>query len=202
MMPVQTSETRASVVPFAPKGSPVSTMKTDDAGQHVIALVQKASDMAKADCQRAMDLANRVSSELRAAEEKARAFEKEANYFRDRAARAEEWLARIESESSRRSFKTNSRSPLARLPGATRPPQGNNIGRIHRAKHGDSSANDDAQFALADSRNSITLARSSAAASPPYGFMLLPGTTSSGFAMKRSSFSLSQIKSAPFMALE
>jgi hypothetical protein len=45
-----------------------------------------------------MDLANRVSSELRAAEERARAFEEEANYFRDRAARAEEWLARIGSE--------------------------------------------------------------------------------------------------------
>jgi hypothetical protein len=30
----------------------------------------------------------------------------------------------------------------------------------------------------------------------------VPGTTSSGFAMKRSSFSLSHTKSAPFMALE
>jgi hypothetical protein len=32
------------------------------------------------------------------------------------------------------------------------------------------------------------LVRSSADASPPYGFMLLPRTTSSGFAMKLSSF--------------
>jgi hypothetical protein len=98
-MPAQTSETPASVVAFAPKkGSPRSTMMADDAGQHVVALVQKASDMAKADCQRAMDLANRASSELRAAEERARAFEEEANYFRNRAARAEQWLALIESE--------------------------------------------------------------------------------------------------------
>jgi hypothetical protein len=98
MMPVQTSETRA-VVAFGPKkGWPDSTVITDDAGQHVIALVQKASDMAKADCQRAIDLVNHVSSELRAAEERARAFEEEAKYFRDRAARAEEWLARIEGE--------------------------------------------------------------------------------------------------------
>ena len=98
MMPVQTSETRA-VVAFGPKkGWPDSTVITDDAGQHVIALVQKASDMAKADCQRAMDLANRANSERRAAEERARAFEQEANYFRNRAARAEQWLALIESE--------------------------------------------------------------------------------------------------------
>jgi hypothetical protein len=73
-------------------------MVADDAGQHIVALVQKASDMANADCQRAMDLAQRVSSELRAAEERAREFEAEANYFRDRAARAEEWLVRIEGE--------------------------------------------------------------------------------------------------------
>src|SRR5262249_14688159 len=59
-----------------------------------------------------------------------------------------------------------------------------------------------AQLAVGDSKNTITLARSSADVSPPYGFMLLPGTTSSGFAMKRSSFSLSHTKSAPFMALE
>ena len=99
MMPVQTSETQGSVVAFAPKKSQQgSTMTTDDAGQHVIALVQKASDMAKADCQRAMDLANRANSERRAAEERARAFEEEANYFRNRAARAEQWLALIESE--------------------------------------------------------------------------------------------------------
>ena len=95
MMPVQTNETRAAV---AAKKVPQDTIVADDAGQHVVALVQKASDMAKADCERAMDLANRASSELRAAEERARAFEQEANYFRDRAARAEQWLALIERE--------------------------------------------------------------------------------------------------------
>jgi hypothetical protein len=37
MMRAQTSETRASVVAFAPKkGPPDATMMTDDAGQHVI----------------------------------------------------------------------------------------------------------------------------------------------------------------------
>jgi hypothetical protein len=98
-MRVQTVETPASVIALAPKKGPSdATMVADDAGQHIVALVQKASDMAKADCQRAMDLAHRVSSELRAAEERAREFEAEANYFRDRAARAEEWLVRIESE--------------------------------------------------------------------------------------------------------
>jgi hypothetical protein len=99
MMRVQADETSTSVIAFGPKkGPPDATMVADDAGQHIVALVQKASDMAKEDCQRAMDLAHRVSSELRAAEERAREFEAEAKYFRDRASCAEEWLVRIQSE--------------------------------------------------------------------------------------------------------
>ena len=43
---------------------------------------------------------------------------------------------------------------------------------------------------------------SSLEARPAYGFMLLPGTTSSGFAMKRSSFCSSQTKPASFIAPE
>ena len=98
-MRVQKGETTSSVVAFAPKkGPPDPSIAADDAGEHIIALVQQASNTARAECQQAMDLAHRVSSELRAAEERARAFEEEANYFRDRAARAEEWLVRIESE--------------------------------------------------------------------------------------------------------
>ena len=58
------------------------------------------------------------------------------------------------------------------------------------------------QSGVRDCKKAINLVRSSADASPPYGFMLLPGTTSSGFAMKLSSFSLSHTKSAPFIALE
>ena len=55
---------------------------------------------------------------------------------------------------------------------------------------------------VSDCKKAMTLALLSADASPPYGFMLLPGTISSGFAMKRSSFASFQTKSAPFIALE
>src|SRR6202047_68207 len=95
-MRVQTGETPASVIAFAPKkGSPDATMVADDAGRGIVALVQKAADLAREDCDRAMDLAHRLSSELRAAEERAREFEAQANYFRDRAAHAEDWLVRL-----------------------------------------------------------------------------------------------------------
>ena len=98
-MRVQAGETPASVIAFASKKPAAdTTMAADDAGHHIVGLLQKASDMAKAECQRALDLAHRVSSELRDAEERARKFEAEAHHFRDRAARTEEWLVRIERE--------------------------------------------------------------------------------------------------------
>jgi hypothetical protein len=59
-----------------------------------------------------------------------------------------------------------------------------------------------AQLPLLASRKAIILARSSAEVRPPYGFILLPGTTWSGLAMKRSSVALSHVKSASLMALE
>ena len=99
MMRVQADETSTSVIAFGPKkGPPDATMVADDAGRGIVARVQKAADLAKTDCNRAMDLAHRLSSELRAAEERAREFEAQANYFRDRAAHAEEWLVRIRRE--------------------------------------------------------------------------------------------------------
>src|SRR5262245_4273395 len=51
-------------------------------------------------------------------------------------------------------------------------------------------------------RKPMIFFRSSLDERPPYGFMLLPGTTSSGLAIKRSSFSSFQTKPASFMALE
>src|SRR4030081_1758448 len=79
MMRVQADETSTSVIAFEPKkGPPDATMVADDAGRGIVALVQKAADMAKADCDGAMDLAHSFSCDLRAAEERAREFEAEA----------------------------------------------------------------------------------------------------------------------------
>jgi hypothetical protein len=90
----------------AQKGAAKCYYGADDAGRGIVALVQKAADLAKADCNRAMNLAHRLSSELRAAEERAREFEAQANYFRDRAAHAEKWLVRIRREVEETFFET------------------------------------------------------------------------------------------------
>jgi hypothetical protein len=109
-MSVQSREPPDAVVKFAPKrGDARNSVPRDsnarenstpanDAGNGILALLHKAAESAKEDCARAMDLAHKLSFQLRAAEERARELEAEANHFRDRAATAENWLAVIHNE--------------------------------------------------------------------------------------------------------
>ena len=108
-MSVQRPE-RQAVVAFAPKKErPDATVVADDAGHAILTLLQKAADMAKEDCARAMDLAHKLSFQLRGAEEKLREFGEQAAHFRDRAVRAEDWLARIHNEIEQTFFQKNER---------------------------------------------------------------------------------------------
>jgi hypothetical protein len=93
-------EKPATIVPFAPmpKGQVERNIVVDDSGRAIVALLQKAAEMAKDDCARAMDLAHKLSFQLRAAEERARELEEGVAHFRDRATRAEAWLLRIHDE--------------------------------------------------------------------------------------------------------
>src|SRR5215467_11424741 len=92
---------------YAPdKGSYAS----DKAGT-IVPLLQRAADMAKEDCARAMDLAHKLSFQLRASEERLREAEAEAAHFRDRAARAEAWLVRIHNEVEQMFFPKRERDP-------------------------------------------------------------------------------------------
>src|SRR5215831_11796617 len=83
---------------FAPAKAPLGSPVLDEAGHAIIAMLQKAAEASKEECARAMDLAHRLSFELRAAEERARVAEAEAARFRDRATQAEGWLLRIRNE--------------------------------------------------------------------------------------------------------
>src|SRR5215831_894392 len=112
-MSADTPDKPAVIVPFAPisKGQPDATIVADDSGRAILALLQKASEMAKEDCSRAMDLAHKLSFQLRAAEERMREAEAEAAHYRDRAARAEQWLMRIHNEVEQTFFQKKERDP-------------------------------------------------------------------------------------------
>ena len=117
-MSVQTPERSNSVVEFAPKkGNQDAAMLADDAGHRIIALVQEAADVAKQGCERAMDLAHKLSSQLQAAEARTRELEAEVSHFRGRAERAEDWLANIHSHVEKTFFRPpgeKNESPLPR----------------------------------------------------------------------------------------
>ena len=90
------SQTEKSVIPFAPmdKGND----QLDKAGRSILNLLHKAAGVAEQNSQHALDIAQQLSHQLRAAEQRIADLEAEANGHRDRAERAEQWLHKVYSE--------------------------------------------------------------------------------------------------------
>jgi hypothetical protein len=105
-------EQAAQFVPTreSPEGDPV-----EKAGRALLAMLEKAAGVSNEKYEHATILAGRLASELRASENRIKELEAEVSHFRDRAARAEEWLQRISREIE--SKLTAPRDPL-RLAGA------------------------------------------------------------------------------------
>src|SRR5262245_41961232 len=70
----------------------------DAAGQAILKLLNKAAGAAEANSRQALETAQKLSSQLRAAEDRIAALEAELQLYRDRADRAEEWLSKISTE--------------------------------------------------------------------------------------------------------
>jgi hypothetical protein len=70
----------------------------DSAGQAILSLLHKAADVVEANSQQALETAQKLSSQLRAAEDRIGELEAELQLNRDRADRAEEWLNKISTE--------------------------------------------------------------------------------------------------------
>ena len=93
------ADTPEQVHKFVPKERPRSYGPlAEEAGEAIIAKIQKAAALSNENCDRAMKLAPKFSMQLRAAEERINQLEAEVELFRDRAARAECWLQTIQKE--------------------------------------------------------------------------------------------------------
>jgi len=91
--------TPEQIIEFTPKGGPRSHgTLVEEAGEAIIAKLQKAADLSNENCDRAMKLAHKLSMELRAAEDRINQLEAEVELLRDRAVRAERWLQTIQKE--------------------------------------------------------------------------------------------------------
>ena len=70
----------------------------DTAGQTILGLLHRAADAAEANNQRALEVAQKLSTKLRAAENRIKELEEGVRYYQDRADRAERWLRQIAAE--------------------------------------------------------------------------------------------------------
>jgi hypothetical protein len=93
------ADTPEQVLKFVPKERPRSYAPlVEEAGEAIIAKIQKAADLSNENCDRAMKLAHKLSMQLRAAEDRVNQLEAEVELLRDRAVRAERWLQTIQKE--------------------------------------------------------------------------------------------------------
>ena len=93
------ADTPEQVVKFAPRGQrPSDGTPVEEAGEAIVAKIQRAAELANENCDRAMTLAHKLSMELRAAEDRINQLEAEVELLRDRAVRAERWLQTIQKE--------------------------------------------------------------------------------------------------------
>ena len=93
------ADTPEQVLKFVPTERPRTYGPVvEEAGEAIIAKIQKAANLSNENCDRAMKLAHKLSMELRAAEDRINQLESEVQLFRERAARAEGWLQTIHKE--------------------------------------------------------------------------------------------------------
>jgi hypothetical protein len=70
----------------------------DSAGQAILKLLHKAAGAAEANSRRALETAQKLSSQLEATKDRIAELEAQIQFYRDKAERAEEWLSRISGE--------------------------------------------------------------------------------------------------------
>ncbi len=88
-----------SLLPFAPKNAPSNDAdQLDRAGQTILKLLHKAAGVAEANSQHALEMAQKFSHQLRAAENRIAELEAEVEIYQEKSERAELWLHKIYME--------------------------------------------------------------------------------------------------------
>jgi TfoX/Sxy family transcriptional regulator of competence genes len=90
-----------AVIPFARSaqdGRDENNAQLDKAGQRILQLLNKAADVAEQNSRQAIDTTQRLSHQLRAAENRIAELEAEVEEYRQQAERAEQWLHKVYTE--------------------------------------------------------------------------------------------------------
>ena len=111
---------RETVIPFAPAAKSAGSNDADQldiAGRTILSLLNKAASVADENSQHALDMAQKLSHQLRAAENRIAELEAGVRYYRDRCERADQWLHKIYSEIEERFLKPDDKRRAGVLPG-------------------------------------------------------------------------------------
>jgi uncharacterized protein YlxW (UPF0749 family) len=90
-----------SVVQFASaskNAAPVGVDQLDSAGQTILQLLNKAANVAEQNSKHAIDMAQKFSHELRAAQQRISELEAQVVAYQNQAERAEQWLHKVYTE--------------------------------------------------------------------------------------------------------
>jgi hypothetical protein len=92
------SETAVAFPPNAKDATPDSVDQLDKAGQTILKLLHKAAGVAEQNSRHALDMAQKLSHQLRAAEDRIAELEAEVDLYREKSHRAEQWLHKVYTE--------------------------------------------------------------------------------------------------------
>ena len=95
------SDKSNSVIPFTPSTNnkiPDDADQLDKAGQTILKLLHKAAGVAEENSRQALDMAQKLSHQLRAAEDRIAELEAEVELYKDKSDRAEQWLHKVYTE--------------------------------------------------------------------------------------------------------
>ena len=87
-----------SVIAFGPTTKSEASKEADQldaAGQTILKLLHKAGGVAEANSKHALEMAHKLSHQLRAAENRIGELEAEVQLYREKSERAEQWLDKI-----------------------------------------------------------------------------------------------------------
>jgi hypothetical protein len=84
--------------PGAKNATPDSVDQLDRAGQTILKLLHKAAGVAEQNSRHALDMAQKLSHQLRVAEDRIAELEAEVELYREKSDRAEQWLHKVYTE--------------------------------------------------------------------------------------------------------
>jgi outer membrane PBP1 activator LpoA protein len=91
-----------SVIPFAPAAKNAAPLDSadqlDKAGHTILRLLHKAAGVAEANSKHALDMAQKLSHQLRSAEDRIAELEAEVQLYQEKSDRAEQWLHKVYTE--------------------------------------------------------------------------------------------------------